>query len=90
MEVYCALNQATLGTGSATKKSILQVNVGDKSPVYLCTLLPDKTESCSLNLEFDEDDDVKFSVVGPTSIHLSGFVQGDVEHECDSYPQYDC
>ncbi|KMT15875.1 hypothetical protein BVRB_3g055630 [Beta vulgaris subsp. vulgaris] len=78
------LTQATLGTGSATKKSILQVNVGDKSPVYLCTLLPDKTESCSLNLEFDEDDDVKFSVVGPTSIHLSGFVQGDVEHECDS------
>ncbi|XP_021725322.1 peptidyl-prolyl cis-trans isomerase FKBP53-like [Chenopodium quinoa] len=78
------LTQATLGIGSSTKKSILQVNVGDKSPVFLCTLLPDKIESCSLTLEFDEEDDVKFSVIGPTSIHLSGFVQSNLENEYDS------
>ncbi|KAL2939893.1 Peptidyl-prolyl cis-trans isomerase FKBP53, partial [Bienertia sinuspersici] len=35
-----------------TKKSTLQVTIGDKSLVFLCTLLPDKSESCSLNLEF--------------------------------------
>lgn len=81
------LTQATLGTGSATKKSTLQVNVGDKSPVFICTLLPDKSECCSLNLELDEDDDVKFSVVGPTSIHLCGFVQRDLgdDYDSDSY-----
>ncbi|CAO2839004.1 unnamed protein product [Amaranthus hypochondriacus] len=77
------LTQATLGIGSATKKSILQVKIGDKSPVYLCTLLPDKLECCSLNLEFEEDDAVVFSVVGPTSIHLSGFVHGDYEDDDD-------
>lgn len=78
-----------MGTGSAVKKSTLQVNVGENDPVFLCTLLPDKTESCSLNLEFDDDDDVKFSVVGPTSIHLAGYIatyQEEHGDDCDSYP----
>ncbi|KAL2920529.1 Peptidyl-prolyl cis-trans isomerase FKBP53 [Bienertia sinuspersici] len=83
------LTQATLGTGSATKKSTLQVNVGDKSPVFLCTLLPDKSESCSLNLVFEESDDVKFSVVGPTSVHLSGFVQEDIENYSEDIDETD-
>ncbi|KAL8160280.1 hypothetical protein V2J09_001817 [Rumex salicifolius] len=73
------LTQATLGAGSNAKKSILQCEVGDKMPVYLCTLLPDKMESCSMNLEFEEEEDVKFSVVGQTSIHLSGFIQSSPE-----------
>lgn len=82
------LTQATLGTGSSSKKSTLQCIVGDSSPVFLCTLLPDKSECCSLNLEFEEECDVNFSVVGPTSIHLSGFVQADHQdidrEDCDS------
>ncbi|KAH9619762.1 hypothetical protein KSS87_018063 [Heliosperma pusillum] len=69
------LTQATLGLGSSSKKSTLQVNVGDKNPIFLCTLLPGKSECFTLNLEFDEEEDVNFSVVGPTSIHLSGYVQ---------------
>ncbi|XP_074319599.1 peptidyl-prolyl cis-trans isomerase FKBP53-like [Silene latifolia] len=69
------LTQATLGLGSSSKKSTLQVNVGDKKPIFLCTLLPGKSECFSLNLEFDEEEDVNFSVEGPTSIHLSGYVQ---------------
>ncbi|KAK4800270.1 hypothetical protein SAY86_020757 [Trapa natans] len=67
------ITQATLGLGSSNERSILQCFGGQKSPIFLCTLLPDKIESCSLDLEFDEDDSVTFSVVGKRSIHLSGY-----------------
>ncbi|KAL9225238.1 hypothetical protein vseg_001187 [Gypsophila vaccaria] len=79
------LTQATLGISSSSKRSILQVNVGDKQPIFLCSLLPEKSECFTLNLEFNEEEDVKFSVVGPTSIHLSGYVQrhDDDEEEGD-------
>lgn len=73
------LSLATLGTGSSTKKSILQCNVGDKRPIYLCSLLPDRIETCPLNLEFEEEDEVIFSVIGPHSIHLSGFFLGETQ-----------
>ncbi|KAK3024342.1 hypothetical protein RJ639_043024 [Escallonia herrerae] len=63
--------EATLGAGSSTKKSIVQCVVGDKKPIYLCCLLPERPETCSLNLDFEEDEEVKFSVIGPNSIHLS-------------------
>ncbi|KZV46739.1 hypothetical protein F511_09966 [Dorcoceras hygrometricum] len=66
-------HQATLGTGSSAKRSIVQCKVGDKNPIYLCSLLPEKMETCALNLEFKEDDEVTFSVNGPHSVHLSGF-----------------
>ncbi|KAJ4954806.1 hypothetical protein NE237_011589 [Protea cynaroides] len=67
------LSHATLGIGKATKKTLVQCNVGNKTPILICSLLPDKTESCPLDLEFEEDDDVVFSVIGPQSVHLSGF-----------------
>ncbi|KAI3988976.1 hypothetical protein MKX01_016547 [Papaver californicum] len=71
------ITQATLGTaGVLTKRSVVQCNVGDKSPVLLCALLPDKIESCGLNLQFDEEDEVTFSVLGPRSVHLTGFYLG--------------
>lgn len=69
--------QATLGSGASTKKSILQCEVGDRKPIYLCTLLPDRLETCPLNLEFEEDDKVTFSIIGPQSVHLSGFFYED-------------
>lgn len=74
------------------KKSIsVQCNVGDQSPVLLCSLLPEKTESCPLNLEFEEYDDVIFSVIGPRSVHLTGYFLGPSgnfgkESDDDSYP----
>lgn len=71
---------ATLGFGSATKKSVLQCNVGNKSPVYLCSLFPEKTECLQLNLEYEEADEVIFSVIGPRSIHLSGYFLGSCRH----------
>ncbi|KAK4385067.1 Peptidyl-prolyl cis-trans isomerase FKBP53 [Sesamum angolense] len=58
------VSQATLGTGSSTKKSIVQCKVGDKKPIYLCSLLPERLETCALNLEFEEDDEVTFEIVG--------------------------
>ena len=36
------VTQATLGIGSSSEKSILQCSSGHKSPVFLCSLLPDK------------------------------------------------
>lgn len=86
------LTQATLGLGSSTKKSIVQCNIGDKRPIFLCTLLPDKIESCSLDLEFEEEEEVTFSVLGPQSIHLAGIIIGDDQdpsrggdYDSDSY-----
>lgn len=88
--MYHLVIQATLGTGSSTKKSILQCNVGDKKPVYLCSLLPEKFENCPLNLEFEEEDEVIFSVIGAHSIHLSGFFLAGTPDCCrdddESYP----
>ncbi|GFP90651.1 peptidyl-prolyl cis-trans isomerase fkbp43 [Phtheirospermum japonicum] len=46
------------------------MNVGKRSLVLLCALLPNKTESCHLDLEFEEPDDVVFSVIGPRSVYL--------------------
>lgn len=52
-------------------------------------LSPDKTDSCSLDLEFDEDDSVTFSVIGTRSIHLSGyFLTDDCESDGDDYEMY--
>lgn len=84
------ISQATLGIGSSTKTSLVQCNVGDKSPVFLCALLPDKTESCHLELEFEEADEVVFSVIGPRSVYLTGYYLGNGQHsnlndDTDSY-----
>ncbi|KAL2454925.1 Peptidylprolyl isomerase [Abeliophyllum distichum] len=75
------ISQATLGTGSATKKSIVQCDVGDKKPIYLCSLLPERLETCALNLEFKEEDEVTFSVIGSHSVHLSGFFYSEDEDQ---------
>lgn len=77
-----------MGVGTGTNKSLVQCNVGDKYPVFLCALLPGKTESCGLDLEFQEAEDVVFSVIGPRSVYLTGYylasrpqVVGDDESE---------
>ncbi|KAF3554168.1 hypothetical protein F2Q69_00016298 [Brassica cretica] len=71
------LSQATLGlSSSGTNRSILQCNVGNKSPLFLCVLSPEKVDSCQLNIEFQEAEDVIFSVIGPRSVHLTGYFLG--------------
>lgn len=84
------ISQATLGIGNAETKSLVQCNVGNKSPVFLCALLPNKTESCHLDLEFDEADDVVFSVLGPRTVYLTGYYVGNsrranVNSDTESY-----
>ncbi|KAL3616561.1 hypothetical protein CASFOL_039951 [Castilleja foliolosa] len=84
------ISQATLGIGEATSKTIVQCNVGKRSPVLLCVLLPDKTESCHLDLEFEEPDDVVFSVIGPRSAYLTGYYvqkirQSNHQSDTESY-----
>lgn len=71
------ITQATLGLGSSTERCILQCFKGHKNPIFLCSLLPDKNECCPLNLEFENDDLFAFSVIGPRSIHVSGYFEAD-------------
>lgn len=83
--------KATLGISEATNKTIVQCNVGNKSPVLLCVLLPNKTESCHLELEFEEADDVVFSVIGPRSVYLTGYYvvkSRQLSPHSDTYPSY--
>ncbi|XP_073061351.1 peptidyl-prolyl cis-trans isomerase FKBP43-like isoform X2 [Primulina eburnea] len=84
------ISQATLGIGDATQKGVVQCNVGNRRPVLLCALLPNKTESCHLDLEFEEADDVIFSVIGPRSVYLTGYYlqknhQSNHESDTESY-----
>lgn len=85
------ISQATLGIGSSNNKSLVQCNVGKKTPVMLCCLLPDKAESCPLDLEFHEAEPVTFSVVGPRSVYLTGYFLGNArralagDDESESY-----
>ncbi|OMO85875.1 hypothetical protein CCACVL1_09947 [Corchorus capsularis] len=81
------ITQATIGLGSSTERVVLQCTVGHKSPIILCSLLPNQNETCGLDLKFDEEDDVvAFSVIGSRSIHLSGyFVPYDGDDLRDEY-----
>lgn len=65
-----------MGNGKGEKKSILQCNVGNKSPVLLCSLIPNVSETCHLELEFEEDEEVVFSVLGQRSVYLCGYYLG--------------
>ncbi|KAJ0239783.1 Peptidyl-prolyl cis-trans isomerase FKBP53 [Hirschfeldia incana] len=79
------LTQATLGSGSGKEKSVIQCSVAGNTPIYLCSLLANKTECCPLNLEFEDDDEtVEFSVTGDRSIHLTGFLE---EYDDEEYEQ---
>ncbi|XP_015691988.1 peptidyl-prolyl cis-trans isomerase FKBP53 [Oryza brachyantha] len=83
------LTQATLGgepgkvvKGGGGKNNVvqLQCTVKNKDPVFLCALVPGQSETCHLELEFEEKH-VTFSVLGPRSIHLAGYYIGDVYGE---------
>ncbi|KAL6838976.1 hypothetical protein ACP4OV_031203 [Aristida adscensionis] len=68
--------QATLGNCDAGARTVLQCNVGSKIPIKLCSLNPKLAEMCHLEIELEEVDDVVFSVIGPSSVHLSGYYVG--------------
>ncbi|CAA0809710.1 Peptidyl-prolyl cis-trans isomerase FKBP43 [Striga hermonthica] len=76
------ISQATLGIGDATISSTVQCNIGTRSPVMLCVLMPGKTEAFHLDLEFEEADDVVFSVIGPRSVYLTGYYLQKIQSVC--------
>ncbi|OVA07683.1 hypothetical protein BVC80_1827g40 [Macleaya cordata] len=67
------ISRATLAIGHCAQRCVVLCSVGGKPPIILCSLRPETNESCPLDLEFKEDDDVLFSVHGPQSVHLTGF-----------------
>ncbi|EYU40694.1 hypothetical protein MIMGU_mgv1a020638mg [Erythranthe guttata] len=84
------ISLASLGSSGAAKKTIVQCNVGNTTPILLCSLLPNKIETLNVGLEFDEADDVVFSVIGPRSVYLSGYYvlqcqRSNVQSDTESY-----
>ncbi|KAJ3679571.1 hypothetical protein LUZ60_017582 [Juncus effusus] len=75
------ISQATLGSevggdksAKPSIKTVLQCNVGDKTPIILCSLFTNTSETCHLDFQFEEpDEEVVFSVLGKRSVHLSGY-----------------
>jgi hypothetical protein len=66
--------QATLGeeVSGLESRIVLKCKVGDGTPISLCNLLPGKSETVRLNIEFEEETDILFTVLGPCSVHISG------------------
>ncbi|RAL51377.1 hypothetical protein DM860_010879 [Cuscuta australis] len=80
------VSQATLGAGSSEKKTTVQCVVGDKAPISLCSLFPGRLETCPLNIEFEEEEEVTLSVEGGHHVYLSGFFLGESkDYEEDGY-----
>ncbi|MCO5603101.1 hypothetical protein L7F22_057246 [Adiantum nelumboides] len=68
------LSQATLGRHFYESRTIVRCRVAESPIVHVCSLLPGTFENCSLDLFFD--DDVTFSVKGPSSVYLVGYFDG--------------
>ncbi|CAK7350779.1 unnamed protein product [Dovyalis caffra] len=56
-------SQATLGFGISSKNIVVQCNVGNFSPVFLCSSFREKAEISQLHLEFEERVEVVFEVI---------------------------
>ncbi|KAK9269434.1 hypothetical protein L1049_001207 [Liquidambar formosana] len=69
------ISQATLADrgGIWVSRSVVRCSVGSKSPVYICSLSMKEMHSCQLDLEFEESEDIVFSVQGPRGVHLAGY-----------------
>ncbi|KAI3843312.1 hypothetical protein MKW92_011064 [Papaver armeniacum] len=88
------ISKATLGIGLSEGRSVVQCKVGNRSPILLCSLRPRTKESCSMDIEFKEDEDVVFEVIGPTTtnVHLSGFYLAKSTHgeiRINDHSEYD-
>ncbi|KAJ3679622.1 hypothetical protein LUZ60_017633 [Juncus effusus] len=79
------ITQAVLGNplGSSAAKSVkptlrtvVQCNYDKSSPVLVCALTAGSNESSHMELEFEEQNEVVFSVLGQRSVHLTGYFVG--------------
>jgi hypothetical protein len=91
--IPCFFWQATLGLDCKGKdRTVVKCKVGDNPELLLCSLIPGVSESCALDLLFDQE--VTFTVSGATSVHLTGYYMPleepysseEDEDEYDSYP----
>jgi len=80
--------QATLGNGKTDSKCTVQCNVGNTTPILLCNLISNVLETCHLELEFEEVEEVIFSVLGQRSVHLSGYYIGSSGRNLDGDETY--
>lgn len=86
--------QATLGLDCKGKqRTVVKCKVGDNPELLLCSLIPGVSESCALDLLFDQE--VTFTVSGATSVHLTGYYMPleepySSEEEDDEYDSYPC
>ncbi|KAL7123660.1 hypothetical protein ACP275_01G119800 [Erythranthe tilingii] len=55
-----------------SRRSYVECQVGSNSAVTICSLVPNKLESCPLNLMFSKNEVVEFSVIGPSAVNLIG------------------
>ncbi|MCL7037325.1 hypothetical protein MKW94_010592 [Papaver nudicaule] len=69
------ISKATLGIiGHSKERSIVQCKTGDRNPFFLVSLRRLTNESCTVGIDFDDEEgDVVFEALGPTSVHLIGF-----------------
>jgi hypothetical protein len=63
------------------KVSVL-CSVGDVGPIPICRLIPEKMECCIINLEFEENEDVIFSVYGNQKVYLSVYYVSFGQNAC--------
>ncbi|KAE8811808.1 hypothetical protein D1007_11343 [Hordeum vulgare] len=55
------------------ERAMVQCVIGNGAPVIICSLNPGFVEMCHLDLEYEENHEVHFSVLGAASVHLSGY-----------------
>lgn len=60
----------------------VECRIGDKQPVYLCSL---NQGSVSLEVEFEESEDIIFRARGYRGVRLSGYY---VSQSTETYPLY--
>ncbi|XP_066387197.1 peptidyl-prolyl cis-trans isomerase FKBP53-like isoform X2 [Miscanthus floridulus] len=66
------ITQATLGNLESVGWSTIECSVGSMMPVRLCAL-NSTSGMYRLDLEYDEEQNVVFSVIGDSSVHLAGY-----------------
>jgi len=72
MFLFLCIFQATLGNLESVGWSTIECSVGSMMPVRLCAL-KSTSGMYRLDLEYDEEQNVVFSVIGDSSVHLAGY-----------------
>ena len=58
---------------NTAERTMVQCIIGNNAPIIVCSLDPGLVEMCHLELEYQENHEVHFSVLGANFVHLSGY-----------------